>query len=161
MRRNCKFCGKEFIVTDTKHLQKYCSDECRKEYTKQYYREYKRNNPAYHSEKSFYNIKPLQRTCACCGSYFKPKRYNQKYCCAECRIRSRAKQSKTKYKKWKLQQDISKKKVSNTGFEYHLLTPEQKLFYGEAQMKHYADDFKVTIPAGLKKAKDRQNGNTL
>lgn len=46
------------------------------------------------------------------------------------------------------------------GISYETLTAEEKTLYGRTQTKAYANDFKVTIPQGLKSWKERQNEKT-
>ena len=160
----CNYCGKEFDTNEVRR-RKYCSEECRIAAKKEYYKHYTRSykyTPNHPRKTKGNKIKSI---CVICGAEFWAWRRNQ-VCCSEQCCKERKKQYGKKYNEL---YSISGGKCSGNpiiaepqpeyikkGIEYHLLSADEKLFYGDTQSKAYADDFKVIIPEGLKKAKDRQ-----
>ena len=161
---NCEFCGKEFDTNEVRR-RKYCSEVCRKDAKKEYYKHYTRSykyTPNHPQETKGNKIKSI---CVICGAGFWAWRRNQ-VCCSEQCCKERKKQYGKKYNELysisggkrsgnparaELQPEHIKK-----GIEYHLLSADEKLFYGDAQTKVYADDFKVIIPKGLKSVNERK-----
>ena len=176
MIKICKHCGKEFEPTDRNHLEKYCSVECRKAYQKEYQKEYIKYRKVPVAPKN--KPKPLPycqipQKCVICGKDFLPKNGWQICCSEECGEKRRRQVDRDRRKRYKL--GIDEPNSSNRrrrrlmpevveyekkGISYDKLSADEKIFYGETQTKAFADDFKVTIPPGLKSWKERQNENT-
>lgn len=68
VRRQCKWCGKEFISSHKHRF--YCSDLCREEFYKA-------------------RAKPKKKICLNCGKPFYTTFGNEKYCSDECRTQKR------------------------------------------------------------------------
>ena len=168
MIKQCKYCGKQFDTSNTDGQRKYCSKECaanaKKAYIKAYCKAHKRTRTHKPKQKKTFHI---EKYCAVCGEKFTPRGGNQICCSKECSYKRKIKTSRESNKRYRARNRRKKRilqefatktpRCESKGIEYQFLTPEQKIFYGETQMKAYADDFKVIIPEGLKKAKDRQS----
>ena len=149
MIKECKWCGKSFVVKDNR--DKYCSDECRKESFRKYQREYKHKNPPINKPK-----KPkLLITCVVCGKEFVASSHNRIYCSDECKRERQLELQRSYRLNRKNPQPEPQKTYLSRGIEYRSLSPDDKFFYGRTQQKAYADDLKVIIPEGLTKVKYR------
>lgn len=151
MIKTCKWCGKEFEAKDNRN--KYCSYDCTQEHFNKYQREYKRKNPPIAKKKAPLNERVCQNPE--CGKIFYSSRYNKIYCSDECRKACRYEQQSSYRQRRKNPQPAPEKTYPSKGIEYHLLSPEEKFFYGRTQEKAYADELRVTIPRGLTKVKYR------
>lgn len=157
MIRKCKYCGKKFDTADGRRT--YCSEECQRAAKKEYLKQYRKLTASKAPKPKYIKI------CAVCGAEFSTERSTQVYCSKQC-AKKYQKHCVREYNK-RLRRNRKSTAISvmvepqpefeKKGIEYQFLTPDQKIFYGETQSKAYADSFKVVIPKGLMKAKDRQN----
>ena len=172
----CKYCKKEFEPTDRNHLAKYCSDECRKAHSKAYQKEYAKYRKVPVTPKKKHKPAPYCETpkkCIICGNKFFLKNGWQLCCSKECGEKRRRQVNRDRRERYKLGIDEPNSnnrrrhrlmqevvEYEKKGIVYNELSADEKIYYGKTQTKAYADDFKVTIPQGLKSWKERQNEKT-
>lgn len=131
-------CGKEFKTTVKR--RKYCSEACRK---KAQLISIKASNRR--------RSKRYTKYCEVCGKLFITTNKNDKTCSKPCYIEYE-KYIKTAGINPTAEQFIHKRLTALPTIEQ--MTAAEAIFYGKTQAQYYP--VTVTIPAGLKKAKERQ-----